>query len=64
MKVFFLLGLFVLFLGCAWPKVKVAGDDYLLSPLPQESTITLPHSTGGSGSGSNGVKPVGFVPQK
>lgn len=49
----------LLLAGCSWPKVEIAGDEYLFSPIPPGESISLPDSTGGSGSGSgsSGIKP-------
>ena len=63
-KACFLIGVIILFTGCSWPKIKVAGDEYLFSPVPQGHSITSPHSTSGSGSASKSIKPPESVPQK
>lgn len=55
MKPFIIIATLILFIGCSWPKVKIAGDEYLISLLPRESTVTLPNSTKGSGSGNSSV---------
>lgn len=54
-KLFLFVGICISLSTCSWPKVKIAGDEYLIAPLPREGAITVPNSAKGSGSGSSGV---------
>ncbi len=61
-KVFLLTGILILFIGC-WPKVKIAGDEYIIVPGPLHGgNVAIPpkskeDSGSGSDSGSKDVKP-------
>lgn len=50
MKAGMLILMVTLLYGCSWARVKVAGDEYLLSPFPPGKTMTVPTSTSGSAS--------------
>lgn len=61
-KIFFLTGVLIFFVGCSWPKVKIAGDEYIIVPAPHGGSVAIPpksteDSGSGSDSGSKGVKP-------
>lgn len=62
-KLSLLAGICIFLSTCSWPKVKIAGNEYLISPLSRESTVTMPNSTKGSGSDSKGIEPHRPAPQ-
>ncbi|MFY9271110.1 MAG: hypothetical protein WAO55_15310 [Candidatus Manganitrophaceae bacterium] len=60
-KQFFFISAILLFLaGCSWPRVKIAGDEYLLAPAPGSHPV--PTSTSGGATG--GVKAPQPAPEK
>jgi hypothetical protein len=44
----------ILVVGCVWPKIRIAGDEYYLSPTARGEVVTLPVPGADSGSGSSG----------
>ena len=49
--------------SCSWPKVKIAGDEYLLAPMPGSYPVSTSTSGKDSGSGSSNVEPVEQNPE-
>jgi hypothetical protein len=49
---------------CTWPRAKIAGDEYLLSPVAPGKTMTVPTSTKGTGSSSNSTGTINQSQQK
>ena len=61
-KISLLTGVLILFIGCSWPKVKIAGDEYIIVLPPHGGNVAIPpksteDSVSGSTSDSKGVKP-------
>jgi len=61
-KISLFIGVLILFIGCSWPKVKIAGDEYIIVLPPHGGNVAIPpksteDSVSGSDSDGKSVKP-------